>query len=113
MIYQDSTYRIEHFFDGRPVTIWELRNPFIAKKIIQAIVNFQYKSGVMEVIKDRVPFDREKVGVDLGIDEWAPAAQERITKIRQLIDKQEDKTAFSTILETVDQIEKLCLFDGY
>ena len=30
LYFQNDKYRIESFFDGRPLTIWELRNPKIA-----------------------------------------------------------------------------------
>ena len=34
LIFQNSEYRIESFFDGRPLTIWELRNPVIMGRYV-------------------------------------------------------------------------------
>ena len=31
LYFQDNEYRIEGFFEGRPISIWEMRNPYIYK----------------------------------------------------------------------------------
>ena len=50
LVFQNSEYRIESFFDGRPLTIWELRNPVIMDRYVQAIFDMHTKSGVAEAV---------------------------------------------------------------
>ena len=37
LYFRNSEYRIESFFEGRPLTIFELRNPHIIKLAVQAM----------------------------------------------------------------------------
>lgn len=45
MHFQNEHYRIEGFFDGRPLTIWELRNPFFTQKFVETLFRLHEKSG--------------------------------------------------------------------
>lgn len=36
-IYQDSKYRIEEFIEGRPLSVWELRNPHMRQLFVKAV----------------------------------------------------------------------------
>lgn len=40
------------------------------------------ESGVRQVMMKENPLDPNHLGVDIAIDEWGPAAIERIAKIR-------------------------------
>jgi len=37
LIYGSSSFRIEGFFEGRPLTIWELRNPVVMEETVKAL----------------------------------------------------------------------------
>ena len=37
LIYGCASFRIEGFFEGRPLTIWELRNPVVMEEVVKAI----------------------------------------------------------------------------
>ena len=82
LIFQNSEYRIEDFFVGRPLTIWELRNPVLSEAYVKAIYDMHTKSGAAEAIDAIKPRDSSKTGVEIAIDEWGPAVVERIAKIR-------------------------------
>ena len=47
----DLLYRIEEFFEGRPLTIWELRNPVMMQSYAKAVFNMHTKSGAAEAIQ--------------------------------------------------------------
>lgn len=49
-IFQNSEYRIEQFIEGRPLSIWEMRNPHIMKIFAKAVHDMHEKSGVREAI---------------------------------------------------------------
>ena len=46
LVFSSNEYRIEHFFAGRPLTIWEMKNPTIMKLMAEAIYSFHHTSGV-------------------------------------------------------------------
>ena len=52
LFFQNSEYRIENFIEGRPLSIWELRNPVIAEKFVEAIFSMHTKSGIAEAMQD-------------------------------------------------------------
>ena len=42
LIFANEDFRIEHFVDGRPLSVWEMRNPLIMKQVCKAIYDFQH-----------------------------------------------------------------------
>ena len=46
LFFQNEDYRIENFVEGRPLTIWEMRNPVIMQKVVERIFDMHTKSGV-------------------------------------------------------------------
>ena len=45
LVFACDEYRIEEFFDGRPMTIWEMSDPVIMKIMARKIFEHHYKSG--------------------------------------------------------------------
>ena len=46
-----SEYRVEEFINGRPLTVLELRNPFIAEKLMHMICELNYNPDLLTLIK--------------------------------------------------------------
>ena len=42
LYYQNDTYRIESFFEGRPLSIWEMRNPLIQENYAKLMVDYNF-----------------------------------------------------------------------
>ena len=42
LYFQNKEYRVEGFFEGRPISIWEMRNPLIYKKYADMICDFNF-----------------------------------------------------------------------
>ena len=42
LYFQNSEYRIESFFDGRPLSIWEMRNPVFMNAYAKSICDFNF-----------------------------------------------------------------------
>lgn len=40
--YQNAEFRIESFYEGRVISIWELRNPAILKSLVKMICRYQF-----------------------------------------------------------------------
>lgn len=47
---QTQEYRIEEFIPGRPISIWEMRNPHLAKVFCAAIANFNFNTKAREAV---------------------------------------------------------------
>lgn len=45
LYFQDKEYRIEGFFEGRPITIWEMRNPKIYLKYAEMIADYNFNES--------------------------------------------------------------------
>lgn len=45
MIGQEEDYRIEGFIESRVLSIWEMRNPVLMEKFVQAIFEMHHSSG--------------------------------------------------------------------
>jgi len=50
LFYQNNTYRIESFFEGRPLSIWEMRNPMIGRKYAELMVDYNFSPVAREKI---------------------------------------------------------------
>ena len=42
LLHQSSEYRIEGFLEGRPLTIWEMRNPCFMSAFVDKIFDFHF-----------------------------------------------------------------------
>ena len=86
LIYGTSAFRIEGFVEGRPLTIWEMRNPIIMEETVKALFNMHNNSRAIDAMQEISPLQPNKLGIDIAIDEWGPAVIERIGKIRSKLD---------------------------
>ena len=111
LVHQSETFRIEHFFTGRPLSIWEMRNPVISRKVVNALYNFHTKSGASEAIDAIKPRSESKMGVEIAIEEWGPASIERIALIRQKLDIEDE--GHRRIMRSLDRLSNTYLKDGY
>lgn len=46
-LFQNEDYRIESFFEGRPISVWEMRNPVILAKFVDALVDFNFNKDAI------------------------------------------------------------------
>uniref|UniRef100_A0A7S3ML58 Choline kinase n=1 Tax=Favella ehrenbergii TaxID=182087 RepID=A0A7S3ML58_9SPIT len=111
LVFQSETFRIEYFFTGRPLSIWEMRNPVIVKKVVEELFNFHTKSGASEAIDAIKPRATSRMGVEIAIEEWGPASIERIASIRQKLNAQD--AGHRKILSTLDRLCETYLKNGY
>jgi len=111
LIGTDKDYRIEGFIESRVLSIWEMRNPVIMDKFVQAVYEMHHESGTAEVIQEIKPMDPNQLGIDIAIDEWGPASIKRIAKMRtKLIPS---NPGHARILSALDKLEETYLGPGY
>ena len=111
LIYGCAAFRIEGFFEGRPMTIWELRNPVVMEETVKAIFGMHNNNRAIDAIQEIIPMSPEKLGIDTAIDEWGPAVITRIAKIRSKIDPEAEGS--DVILNALNKIESTYLKPGY
>ena len=103
---------MEEFFDGRQITIWEMRNPFVMKQLTKLVFDFNFNQDAIDKISQFKPINRDKLGLDMGMDDFAPQVRERLTTI---LDKLEGKAKTEGTTFIVDICKALLndvLFEG-
>ena len=51
LVFQNDAYRIESFFEGRPLSVWEMRNPVIMEATVKEIFKMHNDSGAAEALE--------------------------------------------------------------
>ena len=111
LYFQNSEYRIEGFFEGRPLTIWEMRNPTVMKLLARLTFDFNFNQDAITKIKGFKPINPDKLGLDTAIDEWAHQVRDRIPKIVEKLKGKTDEGS-TYILAICEAMQKDVLFDG-
>jgi len=96
---------------GRPLTIWELRNPVLIESYVMAIFDMHTKSGAAEAINVIKPRASSKMGVEIAIDEWGPAVITRIASLRTKLNAED--AGHMRILKILDRLSATYLKEGY
>ena len=82
LLYQCEDFRIEGFLDGRPLTIWELRNPCFMSAYVNKIYEFHSNKVMRDEISQLLPIDPENLAIDKVINEWAPKLKDKLPSMR-------------------------------
>jgi hypothetical protein len=82
LYYYNNEYRIEEFFEGRPMSIFEMRNSIFLKKIAETICdyheNVELKNEMEKmVMKDEVYF------VKTALYDWGKKVKARLPKLKE------------------------------
>lgn len=109
--FQNTVYRIESFFEGRPLTIWELRNSTIMKLLAKKAFEFNFNQDAISKISEFKPMNKAKLGLDTAIDEWAQQVRERLPRIQGKLKGKTDEGAIY-ILAIIDALQQDILYDG-
>lgn len=109
LIFQNGEYRIEEFLNGRPLTIWELRNPYIYGQIARMIFNFNHNTAILDQLTSVMP--KTRLQHDMYMHEWAPEVKKLLPSLRHKL--LNDSVAHPGLLKALDEVETHFLFDGY
>lgn len=110
--FQNNEYRIEQFFEGRPVSVWELRNPTLFKLFVEQITAFNFNKDAIEKLRGMKTFDPSFIEVDVALKDWAPKVKARLPSIRGKL-LQDNGKEHPKILDIVDKFDRNFLFKGY
>ena len=111
LVYSSDDYRIEHFIQGRPLSIWEMRNPVIMRSVVSALYEMHTKSGLSSALERVYPISESKLGVEVAIEEWGPACVDRMARIRAKLNLEE--AGHQKIGAMLDLLEQTYLKEGY
>jgi hypothetical protein len=105
----NKEYRIEGFFEGRPISIWEMRNPIIYLDYARFMCDYNFNSVACKKIQEFWAADENDMFVHKVLREWAPSLQKKLPEMKAAL-----KSAnFLESLKSVEAIEETFLFEGY
>jgi len=104
LYYQNNVYRIEGFFQSRPLTIFEMRNDIFMEAYARKICDFNHNQKAREKVLKYLPMS--KLYVDENINTWLPELIENFPQIREAYKAHQD------ILDILSHFEKTFLFPG-
>ena len=112
LYFRDDEYRIEGFFHGRPLTIWEARNPRMMQLVAKAIFDYNYNQDAIDRVSAFKPMNREQLGADSGIAWAKEVVEERFPRIEgKLKDRTDEGAAY--LRQVIAGVRKHFLFEGY
>lgn len=111
-IFQNDKYRIESYFDGRPISVWEMRNPTLLKLCINVFVAFNFNRDAIDRLLAYKPLDTSRLELDVALKDWAPIVKKRLPSIRGKL-LQDNGREHPNTLKIVDAFDKNFLFKGY
>jgi len=62
---------LEGFFEGRPISIWEMRNPLLMEKFADTIFEYNFNPVLREACQKINAIDEKSLYIDLIINKWA------------------------------------------
>ena len=111
LIFWNYQYRIEEFFEGRSLSLWEVRNPTIMQLVAKVIFEFNFNQDAIDKVLAIKPLNIEKLGVDSAV-EWSKTVKERLPRIQSKLKSRTDVGA-RHILSAIEKMNEVFLFDGY
>jgi hypothetical protein len=81
-IFSNDVYRIEEFIEGRPISIWEMRNPIIMKKVVEIIFEMNFNQNLRDSVEKILPCNPKKLAIDIAIEEWGPKVRDMLPSLR-------------------------------
>ena len=76
-------FRLEEFLDGRPLSIWEMRNEVVMRAYAEEICKFNFNQDAVDKLNAIIPIDRNNLTIDLSIDKWGIDLKARLPSMRE------------------------------
>ena len=85
LFYQGEKYRIESFFEGRPISIWEMRNQQIYIKYAEMICDYNFNESARNKISEFNPIDPYNMFFHQVLKQWAPKLMSNMGEIKKAL----------------------------
>lgn len=83
MFFQNNKFRIEEYFEGRPITLWEMRNPMIFENFARNICDFNFNSQAQKDVNSIEQLDPDNLFIHQVIKQWGPNLEAKIETIKK------------------------------
>lgn len=112
MFFQNDKFRIEEFFEGRPLTLWEMRNPMIFENFAKKICDFNFNAQAQRDVNMIEKRDENNLFIHQVIKEWGPNLEKKIETIKQQL-RESNSPEHLEYLEKTELLEQTFLFENY
>lgn len=112
MYIQNDVFRIEEFFEGRPLTLWEMRNPMIFQEFSNIICDFNFNPKALEDVAKIEKLDPQNLFIHQVINVWGPNLEAKIGTIKSQL-KESGTPEHLENLRKTELLEQTFLFEGY
>lgn len=109
LLFQCPDFRLEAFLEGRPLSIWEMRNPVFMDAFVDKIFNFNFNETLQTELAKILPLDRENLFADVAANKWGPEVKERFPSMRGKL-LQDNGIPHPDQLRAIDAIDRNFLF---
>ena len=89
-----------------------MRNPSVLKQLTKLVFDFNFNQDAIDKISQFKPINRDKLGLDMGMDDFAPQVRERLTKILGKLEGEAKTEGATFIADTCKAILSDILFEG-
>lgn len=112
LLHQGTDFRLEEFFEGRPISIWEMRNPIIMNAFLEKIFRYNWNEQLRTEVKKVSPVDINYFYCEIALKEWGPEVKEKFPSWRGKL-LQDNGIPHPKLLKIIDATERVFMFKGY
>lgn len=104
-----NDFRFESFYNGRPLTIWELRNSYIYTRAAEILCDFGFNPEVRTRVQAICPLDPYNLNCLYVMQKWGEEVKEKSEGMRAalLLSNQHEK------VDLLNSLLTTFVFDGY
>lgn len=109
LIYQSDSYRLEEFYSGRTLTIFELRNDLIIERTAKLICEFNWDPELRKIAQEELGPPSSNRFLDKYLNQYGPELKSKFEVLKQTTkDGEWDDDRYNLLLE----FEKVFLYEG-
>lgn len=106
--FMNNEYRIESFFNGRPISIWEMKNKTIFRTCARTLCDFNFDKIVTQRINEIVPADPTKLSCISNLENWGNKLKANAEALRKTL----TEAGKLDRLKIVEEILSTFAYDG-
>ena len=119
MFFQNNKFRIEGFFEGRPISIWEMRNPMIFNRYADIICRYNFSEQTAKRINEILPLSKDNLFLGMVIKKWGPTLKSMIPDFKDAITASISSGSIKNVdeanknISVIDLVDSTFLFENY
>lgn len=109
LLHSSDTFRFESFYPGRPVTVWEMRNPYVFCRVAEILCDYNFNQKARETVQAVNPMIVSKLHIHEVVNEWTPNMEAKIDSVINTLTSAEHHEH----AQIISQIKSTFLFEGW